>query len=80
MQVRWTRAAVEGLVRDVRAGAVKYYGAADAHLFAALNALPLLRASSGGRSGGGGGVGRARSERWAVAAIGDARNEVAGAW
>ena len=78
-QVHWTRAALEGLVRDARAGAHKYYGVADGHLFAALNTLPLLRRDSGG-SAGGGGVGRARSERWAVAAIGDARDPVAGAW
>jgi len=70
-EVTWSRGAIEGQVRDARAGALKFYGSGDAHLYAAIEAL--LHASW---KGGGVLAGR----KVAVFGIGCSTNPSSAAW
>jgi hypothetical protein len=76
--VTWTRSEIEELVRDARAGAHKYYGVADSHLFRALSLVGAKwgrdthtrKLVSGHLSG----------KKVAVISIGHAADKTSGAW
>lgn len=74
----WTRGALEALVRDARAGAHKFYGTADSHLFAALHTLHRVPSTAAGEARRR--LPGLRGKRVAVVSIGCASDSISGAW
>lgn len=71
-EVKWTRSEIETLVRDARAGAHKYYGLVDSHLFTAMSVIPRRPSMAGN--------GLLQDKRVAIISIGYADDRCSGAW
>ena len=71
-EVKWSRSEIEALVRDARAGALKYYGLVDSHLLTAMSVMPRRPSMAGN--------GLLQDKRVAVISIGYADERCSGAW